>query len=213
MRLVICDDNLILGEALAAALQARGHQVLAITTSASDGAGAVGAHQPDGCILDLRFRQGESGLAAVREIRKGCAATRILILSGITDPVLWAQTMRTGVAGFLRKDQNVSQIAEALEVIAAGGVVFDPNVTRRVPVPRAGVPAGARYGLTPRERDVLARIAAGQSTSQMAAEMRITTGTLRSYVKSLLSKLSAHSRLQAAAIARREGLLRDAAAV
>ena len=69
--------------------------------------------------------------------------------------------------------------------------------------------ARPRYELTPREREVLSRIAEGQSTRQMALEMNIATSTLRTYVKNLLSKLGTHSRLQAAAIASREGLLTE----
>jgi two-component system, NarL family, nitrate/nitrite response regulator NarL len=66
--------------------------------------------------------------------------------------------------------------------------------------------------LTPREREVLLRIAAGQSTGQMAREMHIATSTLRTYVKNLLTKLGTHSRLQAAALASREGLLAEQSA-
>jgi DNA-binding CsgD family transcriptional regulator len=63
--------------------------------------------------------------------------------------------------------------------------------------------------LTPREKEVLRRIVAGQGTAQMAAEMDIAVNTLRSYVKNVLTKLGAHSRLQAAALATREDLLSE----
>jgi two-component system, NarL family, nitrate/nitrite response regulator NarL len=62
--------------------------------------------------------------------------------------------------------------------------------------------------LTPREREILARIVGGESTKQMARAMNITTGTASMYVRSVLTKLGVHSRLQAAALVRREGLLR-----
>jgi DNA-binding CsgD family transcriptional regulator len=66
--------------------------------------------------------------------------------------------------------------------------------------------------LTPRETEVLRRIVAGQSTGQMADEMHIAINTLRSYVKNVLTKLGAHSRLQAAALAMREDLLSELSA-
>jgi DNA-binding CsgD family transcriptional regulator len=66
--------------------------------------------------------------------------------------------------------------------------------------------------LTPREREVLRRIVAGQGTGQMSREMSIATSTLRTYVKNLLTKLGTHSRLQAAALASREGLLTEMSA-
>ena len=83
MRLVLCDDNRILCEALAVALAARGHQALAITTTAADGVAAVARDQPDACLLDLRFPQGEDGLTAARTIRRRYPDTAVLVLSAL----------------------------------------------------------------------------------------------------------------------------------
>lgn len=210
MRLVLCDDNKILGEALAVALEARGHQALAITTTPDEGIAAVAGHRPDACLMDLRFPDGDDGLGAAKVIRERYPGTAVLVLSAHTDPAVSAEAMRIGVAGLLGKDQNIDRIAQALDVIAAGGVVFEPVLSRN-----GRTVAGGRAGvhplsiLTPREKEVLRRIAAGQSTVQMAREMNVTTGTLRTYVKNVLAKLGAHSRLEAAALASREALPGD----
>lgn len=211
MRLVLCDGNRILGEALAVILTARGHQVLAVTTTGSAGVAGVADHQPDVCILGLCVPDPADGLHAARAIRQQQPNTAVLILSGLADPAVWSEVRRIGAAGFLRKDCNVSQIADALDVIAAGGVVVGPTMPHL-----AGAPAGRRsrslpYVLTPREKEVLRRIVAGESTGQMAREMEIATSTLRTYIKNLLTKLGAHSRLQAAALASREDLLSEPA--
>jgi two-component system, NarL family, nitrate/nitrite response regulator NarL len=206
MQLVLCDDNRILGEALAAALTARGHQVMAVTTRVADGVAAVGEHLPDACLLDMRFPGGEGGLAALRAIRARSPGTAVIILSGVPDPAAAWETRRLGAAGYLTKDAGVTQIAGALDMVAAGGAVFDTAASRAPAVPRR---AGPLYELTPREREVLRRIMAGQGTPQMAREMNIATSTLRTYVKNLLVKLGTHSRLQAAALASREGLLAE----
>jgi len=91
-------------------------------------------------------------------------------------------------------------------VVASGGAVFEPALLSRarVAAPQLGEPL---YELTPRESEVLRRIVAGQGTLQMAHEMNVSASTLRTYVKNLFSKLGTHSRLQAAALARREGLV------
>jgi DNA-binding NarL/FixJ family response regulator len=211
MRLVLCDDNLILGEALAAALQACGHQVVAVTTSVAAGTAAVSAHMPDACLLDLRFPGGDDGLGAVRTIRRRCPGTAVVVLSGTPDLSIACQARELGVAGFLSKDQNVAKIAQALEVIASGGAVFESTLSShaRSVAPRRAAPL---YELTPRETEVLRRIVAGQSTWQMAREMNIATSTLRTYVKNLLAKLGTHSRLQAAVLASREGLVAELSA-
>lgn len=211
MRLVLCDDNRILGEALAAVLTARGHEVVAVTTSVPDGVAAVSEHLPDACLLDLRFPGGQDGLAAVRIIRGECPGTAVVILSCMPDPAAVWEARRLGVVGILRKDQNVDHIAKALDVVASGGAVYDSGLSsgERTVVSRRVRPL---YELTPRELEVLRRIVAGQGTGQMADEMSIATSTLRTYVKNLLIKLGTHSRLQAAALASREGLVAELSA-
>src|SRR5262245_51930792 len=128
MRLVLCDTNRILCEALAAVLEARGHQVLAITTGAGSCVAAVAEHDPDVCVLDLRLPGTDAGLTAARTIRENYPRTAVLVLSGLTDPEVWREARKMGLAGFLCKNRSVDQIAGALDVIIAGGAVFGPVV-------------------------------------------------------------------------------------
>lgn len=207
MRLVLCDDNRILCEALGAVLEGHGHQVLAAVTSTAQAIAAVGAHQPDACVLDLRFPDPD-GLMAAHIIRELYPGTAVLVLSGMVDPAARSTAEQIGVSGFLRKDHNVDHVVSALKVIAAGGVVFDPLLSRPVPAELARSINSAYY-LTPREKEVLQRIVAGQSTIQMSRGMNISTSTVRSYVKNMLAKLGVHSRLEAAFRATSENLLSD----
>jgi two-component system, NarL family, nitrate/nitrite response regulator NarL len=208
MRLVLCDDNRILCEALASILKARGHRILAIATSVTDGIAAVATHRPDACLLDLRFPDG-SGLDAARAIRRCHPDTKILVLSCLDDPAVLSEAKKIGVAGFLRKDLKADTIAGALDAIGGGGTAFASKYSGQASWRKAAPPREDLLStLTPRETQVLKRIVAGQSTGQMAREMDVATSTLRSYIKSILAKLGAHSRLEAAAIASREpGLL------
>jgi len=201
MRLVLCDDNRILCEALASIFQAHGHRVLAITTRAEDGIAAVSEHRPDVCLLDLRLPDG-NGLDAARAMLKCEPDTKVVILSCLTDAEAVSEARKIGVAGFLRKDQKPGSILDALSVVGAGGVVFEmkvPPPRRRQTIARSR--ENPLAALTPREREVLRRIVEGQNTRQMAREMNVAVSTLRSYIKSTLAKLGAHSRIQAAAIA------------
>jgi two-component system nitrate/nitrite response regulator NarL len=208
MRLVLCDDNRILCEALSVALEARGHHVLATATTSTSGIAEVASHRPDACVLDLRFPDPPDGLGAARIIRQRYPETAVLLLSGLADPALLAEATQIGVAGVLRKDQNVDHIAGTLDVIASGGVVYGP-----VQAHAARSPGRQHYhparDLTSREREVLRRIVAGQNTRQMSREMNVATSTLRTYVKNMLAKLGAHTRLEAAVLATRENLLGD----
>ena len=121
MRLVLCDDQRLLCEALATALAERDHQVLAVTTTATAGVTAVAAHHPDVCLLDLCFPDAEDGLDAARAIAQHHPGTKVLVLSGISDPQILSEAMDIGVAGLIPKDQTLEEIANALDVIAAGG--------------------------------------------------------------------------------------------
>lgn len=205
MRIVLCDDNRILCEAFASILQTRGHRVVAIATSAADAVTANITHSPDACLLDLRFPDG-SGLDAARAIQRSRPDTKILVLSCLADSAAVSEARKIGVAGFLRKDRRADTVIDALDVVGGGGTAFGPRysgpVNRRTPT---GPQEDLLGRLTPRETQVLRRIVAGQSTRQMAREMDLATSTLRSYVKSILAKLGAHSRLQAAVIATQAG--------
>jgi DNA-binding NarL/FixJ family response regulator len=201
MRLVLCDDNRIFCEALAVALEARGHRALAIATTADESVAAVARYQPDACLLDLRFHSGGDGLGAARVIRDRYPETAVLVVSGRADKATFLAAKKIGVAGVFGKDQELDRIAAALDVIAASRPAAPGRPESGAP-PEPGAPPGDDLlaGLTPRETEVLRRITAGQGTRKMAAEMNVTTETLRTYVKNVLAKLGAHSRLEAAAL-------------
>jgi two-component system nitrate/nitrite response regulator NarL len=203
MQLVLCDDNRILAEALASVFEARGHQVLAVATSASESIAAVSMHRPDACLMDVRFPDG-SGLDAARTIQRRHPDTKILVLTGLADPAALAEAKKAGVAGFLRKDLKTDMIISALDIIGAGGTAFGPRYSGQASWRATAPPRDLLGMLTPRETQVLKRIVEGQSTGQMAREMDVAPSTLRSYIKNILAKLGAHSRLQASAIASRE---------
>jgi len=198
MRLVLCDDNRIFCEALAVALEARGHQALAIATTAAESVAAVARHRPDACLLDFRFHTGGDGVSAARAIRDRCPDTAVLVVSGHGDTATSLAARQIDVAGVFGKDQELDRIATALDVIAAGRSALASG-----PSAAPGPGPDPLAALTPRETEVLRRIIAGQNTKTMAREMSVTTETLRTYVKNVLGKLGAHSRLEAAALASR----------
>jgi DNA-binding NarL/FixJ family response regulator len=210
VKLVICDNQRILAEALAAALGTYGHQVLAVTTTVANGLGAISGGSPDVCLLELKLGDHLGGLDAIRAIHRWYPDTKVLVLSAVTDPETLASVKSGGVAGILNKDVSVDQIATALDVIAAGGRVQDPGLLRVRGTARPD-PGSPLDKLSPREKEIVTRIARGESTRQMSFAMSVTAETVRTYVKNTLAKLGAHSRLQLAALASRDGSLFDQA--
>lgn len=202
MRLVLCDNNRILCEALASVLRAHGHRVLGIATSASKGVAAVSLLEPDACLLDVRFPDG-SGIDAAEAMHQRNPETKVVVLSCLDDPSVVSEAKKAGVVGFLTKDQKLDAIVRAVEAVGEGGTAFDPATSHPPGRAMNGECRDHRLGtLTGREAEVLRRIVAGQGTRPMASEMGVTINTLRGYVQSVLTKLGVHSRLEAAAIAR-----------
>jgi DNA-binding NarL/FixJ family response regulator len=124
----------------------------------------------------------------------------VVVASDVSDPGTVAKAKDLGIAGFLAKSRSVSEVADALRRIASGQPVFDL-------APHTASYRDPPYLLTPREAEVLRRIAVGQDTGQMASEMNIAISTLRTYIKNVFAKLGVHSRLEAAAVASRANLL------
>jgi two-component system, NarL family, nitrate/nitrite response regulator NarL len=205
MKILICDRQRMLAEALACALDARGYDILAVVAAVGSAPNSADDWVPDVCLLGVQANQ-SGGPDIVRSILRRYPGTKVLVLSEITDPETLSQFVRSGVAGVTHQDQSVAQIAAALDAIEAGRSVLDPGPLR--------FPARDRNRLcelSPREKEILTRIAAGQGTRQMSSAMNITVDTVRTYVKNVLTKLGAHSRLQLAALASRDGLLIDQA--
>jgi two-component system nitrate/nitrite response regulator NarL len=205
MRLVLCDDHRLLLESLASTLAAHGHDIEAVTTSPEEAIAAVAAYDPDVCLLDVLFPHGD-GLDAARAIAERHPRTRVLVLSGSSDPALVSAAIEAGVAGYTRKDQRIDSILRSLERVHAGEMVIDPDLLRGA-IRRLSTPNG--HGehllglLTPREREALELIAHGRNTRQIAQTMRIAHSTARTHVQNVLAKLGAHSRLEAVTIANR----------
>lgn len=201
MRLVICDGNRILSEALADALQAHDCELNAVAvTTADECIAAIGSYLPDTCVLEVRLPETADGLHLISEIRDRFPDTAVVVTCGASDPAIVAKAKDLGITGFLAKGRSVSEVADALHRIASGQPVFDP-------APHTASRPASPFLLTPRESEVLRRIAAGQHTGQMAREMNIAISTLRTYIKNVFAKIGVHSRLEAAAVASRANLL------
>lgn len=201
MRLVVCDRNRILSEALADALGACDDDLKAVAvTDADECIAAVCNYAPDMCVLDVHLPEAADGLYVMHEIRSRFPDTAVVVVGDASDPGVVTMAKELGVTGFLAKGRSVAEVVDALHRIASDQPVFDP-------VPHAVSRRAPSFVLTPREAEVLRRIAVGQNTRRMADEMDIAISTLRSYIKNVFAKIGVHSRLEAAAVASRANLL------
>jgi DNA-binding NarL/FixJ family response regulator len=205
IRVVVADDQQLVRSGLRALLERE--QDITVVAEAADGLAAVAAitaHTPDVVLMDVRM-PGIDGVAATARVD----VPVIVLTTYDTDDNVFA-ALRAGAAGFLLKDVRPDELRRAVRQVAAGGHVLAPGVTGRVMAAAAQPPPAPRAtldGLTGRERQVLAAVAAGHRNGEIAELLGIGEATARTYVGRLLSKLAARDRAQLVRIAYESGLV------
>ena len=210
VRVVLADDQALVRAGLLTIL--RTDPAIDVVGEAADGNEAVqlvAAHRPDVALLDVRMPHCD-GLQATRRIVAEAPATRVLVLTTFGQDEVVFEALRSGAAGFLLKDARPEDLLAAVHAVAAGESRLDPAVTGAVVahVRRHGTRAAAHPVdlLTPREREVLLLMARGLSNAEVAAELVVSTGTVKTHVAALLAKLGARDRVQAVIAAFESGL-------
>jgi DNA-binding NarL/FixJ family response regulator len=168
---------------------------------------------PDVVLMDIRMPKLD-GIAATRRLaQQGAAGPRVLVLTtfGLEEYVY--EALRAGASGFLLKDVPPEQLLAAVHVVASGDALLDPAITRWVIDQFATKPAvrgelAARVDeLTPREREVFALVAGGLSNAEIARELVVSEGTVKTHVAHLLLKLGLRDRVQAVIYAYESGVV------
>lgn len=205
MKILLCDDHVLLTETLQTLLVSAGHDVL-VTHHPDSALELLAAERPDVCVMDIGFPDGD-GLDALSRVADRSPDTRVLMLSGSRSPDLVRSAIDLGARGYLCKDVGAAAIVRALDRLVEGDIVLDPGVAQvlaRRPRARPDDIEWLMGFLTGREREVLRRIILGQGTQEMADEMHVSRSTARTHVQNVLRKLGVHSRLEAvAAVSRR----------
>jgi DNA-binding NarL/FixJ family response regulator len=193
MRIVIADDAVLLREGAARLLQDAGHEVVAQAGDADDLLRKVRSHRPDVAIIDVRMPPDhtDDGLRAALEIRDELPDVGILLLSQYVEDRYLGRLLGGGAegVGYLLKDRvaDVERLAEAVERIAAGGSVLDPEVVAQM-LGRSR-DQGPLDSLTAREREVLALMAEGRTNRAIAAELFLSERAVERHVTSIFGKL------------------------
>jgi two-component system nitrate/nitrite response regulator NarL len=204
--LVIGDDHAVFLDALVTLLEQREYTIAAARTAAETVAAVARLH-PDVCLLDRHFAEGD-GLGVIALLLAASPRTRVLVLSADPGAEGVRRALSAGASGYLHKTRGVSALTAAIGRVLRGEVVVD--VPRPAGARRAGQHEAARRlaaYLTGRERQCLALLVEGMDTAHMAARLQVSRATVRTHVQSLLTKLGVHSRLEAASLAVRCGLL------
>jgi DNA-binding NarL/FixJ family response regulator len=212
IRILVVDDHEVVRAGLQTVLQdADDLDVVGEAATADEAVARARALRPGLVLMDVRLGEGGNagGIEACRAIRSELPETKVLMFSSYGEREAVVASILAGAAGYVTKNVARAQLLEALRAVARGDSLLDPKVTgllldklkelsAREPPPDDP--------LSPREREVLARIARGLTNREIAEELVISEHTARNHVTSILDKLGFSRRAEAAAYAARLGL-------
>jgi DNA-binding NarL/FixJ family response regulator len=214
IRVLLADDQQLVRSGFRMILRA--DPELDVAGEAADGVEALQLArelEPDVVLMDVRMPRVD-GIEATRRIAALPEPPRVLVLTTFDlDEYVFA-ALRAGASGFLLKDAPESQLLSAIRIVADGGSLFAPSVTRRLIERFAdlGDPASAQPpeidALTPREVEILRLLARGLSNAEIAAQLVVSEHTVKTHVARVLSKLDLRDRTQAVIAAYESGLVR-----
>jgi DNA-binding NarL/FixJ family response regulator len=193
VRAVIAEDLALLRDGLVRVLLAHGIEVVEAVKEGPSVVGALLAHRPDVAVLDVRLPPTftNEGLVAAIEARRQLPTLPILVLSQYVEPLYARELLssRAGAVGYLLKDRvmDVGQFIEAVQRVAAGGTVMDPDVVSQLVMGRARDDAMRR--LTTREREVLSLMAEGRSNAAIAASLVVSEKAVSKHIANIFLKL------------------------
>jgi DNA-binding NarL/FixJ family response regulator len=221
LRVLVADDQKVVRDGLTLLLGLLpGVEVIGTAVDGADAVRQAAATGPDVVLMDLSMPNG-GGVQATREILRQQPGVRVVVLTAYSDDDSVFAALQAGARGFLTKNASAGEILRALSSVRAGDAQLDPSVQRRlVEAVLSGEPLGASGaqaeaaappdpaldGLTPREIEVLAEIAAGLSNAELAARFRISGATVKSHINHLLAKTGTRDRGQLVGYAFRHGL-------
>jgi DNA-binding NarL/FixJ family response regulator len=217
VRVLLADGQALVRAGFRMILEAE--PVIQVVGEAADGDQAVQAARrlrPDVVLIDARMPVLD-GVEATRRLVAGGSGVRVLILTTADRDEDVDAAIRAGASGFLLKDVRPGQLVEAVRVVAGGGALLAPAVTRRLLERLARtLPASSQQpppqlsSLTARELEVLRLLATGLSNAELAKRLFLAEATVKTHLSSLLRKLGRRDRVQAVVLAYDAGLVRPA---
>ena len=216
LRVLLVDDHKLMRDGLRTLLEME--PGITVVGEAADGAAAVTAFEkllPDVVLMDIRMPMMD-GVEATRRIRGRSPDAKILMLTTFDEDELVFEAVRAGARGYLLKDLSGAELAAAVRSVARGDAALQPAVARKVMDAFARLsepaPGAARHLVEPlsgRERAVLGLLARGLSNKEIAERLFLAEGTVKNHVSTILAKIDARDRTQAALKARELGLLEE----
>lgn len=204
---LIIDDHRMFAEGLGRLLDAEDDiSVVGIAERGGEGVALAARLNPAVVLVD-HYMPDQDGVVTAAEIRRHDPTTLVVMLTGSTDEHVLLAAIEAGCSGYLTKDRAAAEVADAVRAAAAGEALISPDLLARLlpRLTRTRTPVGS--DLTERELSLLVLMAEGATNKVIADRMYLSVNTVRNYVQSILTKLGAHSKLEAVATSVREGII------
>ncbi|SCY35005.1 two component transcriptional regulator, LuxR family [Thiohalorhabdus denitrificans] len=213
MRVFLVDDHSLFRGGLESLLEKRADlEVVGMASSGAEALERVPELRPDIVLLDLKM-PGMDGLETLRRLVDAGIEGRVVMLTVSDDEEDLVAALRSGASGYLLKDAEPAELNRSLDRVLAGETVIAPSLTGSLAQVVRGEDREEDVGpldeLTPREREILRHIALGESNKAIARALDISPDTVKLHVKNLLRKLGVGSRVSAAILATRHGLVEE----
>jgi len=206
---VIVDDHALFAQSLALLLESRAGETFRVagsTTAGEEAVALVGRNTADVAVVDLALPP-LGGVETIRRIKAAYPDTRVLALSGTEDLDLAAAALRAGADGYLGKSADPEVLVAPLLSVLAGVRVVRAELLDALLVAADRTADGVLRRLSERDVELWRLLARGLETSEIARPMLVSERTAKRMIASLLHKLGAANRIEAAALAGRAGLL------
>jgi two-component system nitrate/nitrite response regulator NarL len=190
IRVAVVDDHAVVREGIRRVLEGEpGVTVVAEGKDGDEALALVQRERPDVLVMDVAM-PGRTGIQVAAELRRLNLQTQVLILSMYDQPEYVLESVKSGARGYLLKDSPPAELRRAVRALHRGETYFPPAIAARlVAAQNAPAPTSKLDVLTPRERDVLLGIAAGETNKEIAARLGISHRTVETHRESLMDKL------------------------
>lgn len=203
----VIDDHAMFAESLTRILDAQDDiEVVGSARTMADGVELVSRLRPSVVLADYQLPDGD-GAKVAAAVKAMLPDTHVLMVTGTTSDAALLAAIEAGCTGYVTKDQAVDELVQAVRGAAGGEVLIPPAMLARVLPKLRRDHRRIGSDLTPRELEVLHMLAEGLSNKEIAARLVVSVNTARNHVQNLLTKLHAHSKLEAVATAVREGIV------
>lgn len=213
IKILIADDQKLIREGLKVLLEME--EDFEIIGEAKNGVEAYEFYiklKPDIVLMDIQM-PGMNGVEAIKKIKEFDSQAKIIILTTFDDDLYVYDGLKSGALGYVLKDTSIEKLSETIRIVYKGGALIEPSITKKIlsEISKIEKPKIKKEELIEelnlREIEILKLISKGYTNQEIAEKLNLSVGTVKNYVTTILQKIGARDRTEAALIAKEIGII------